>query len=193
MTIRSLLALVASLILGAAAAPAMAEPAPPAQDDGAPGLRVDAEVDPTAYVLNGYSLHVGVGHRRLRVDLGAFAMQIPAAIHGNEGFTQSFDGFGAKLQYFLFAEQRGGFVGIDGGLAHVLVQRNGTGLASRQTQINVGVNAGWRFSIAANLYATAWLGVGRALGADDVMLGDARFDSQPWTVFPAIHVGYRFQ
>src|SRR5687767_8761741 len=88
-------------------------------------FHADMEVDPTAYILDGYSLHVGLGWKRLRVDLGAFAIAVPEAIHGNEGFSSSFDGFGAKLQLFPFGEQRGGFVGIGVAAARVLVQRDG--------------------------------------------------------------------
>ena len=182
----------ASLTAVAAPAPALAEPAGTAAAT-APGLRADVEVDPTAYVLGGYSLHVGLGYQRLRVDLGAFAMEVPAAIHGNDGVTQFFDGFGAKLQYFPFAAQRGGFAGVDAGVSHVLARRDGTDLAARQTQLSAGVHAGWRFLIAADFYATAWVGVSRQLGADDVMLGGEPVEAQRWVVFPAIHLGYRIR
>src|SRR5688500_19215795 len=85
-------------------------------------FHADMEVDPTAYVLDGYSLHVGLGWKRLRVDLGAFALAVPAAIHGNDGFSAAFDGFGAKLQYFPLRPQRGLFVGGDAGAIRTLVR-----------------------------------------------------------------------
>ena len=43
----------------------------------------------------------------MRIDLGAYAMAVPRFIHGNKSFDQSFDGFGVKLQYFLFADRAG--------------------------------------------------------------------------------------
>jgi len=174
--------------LAAAAAPALAEPAP----TSATALRADLEIDPTAYVLDGYSLHGGLERGRLRLDLGAFALAVPAAIHGNDGFSAAFDGFGAKLQYFAFAAGRGGFVGVDAGVSRLLVQLDGTDLAHRQRQLSVGVNLGWRFPISHGIYATPWLGLGRTVGGGDVMLGGRTFTMTPWTVFPAVHVGRRF-
>lgn len=153
----------------------------------------DAEIDPTAYVLDGHSVHVGVGAGHLRVDLGAFAMTLPAAIHGQDGFTAAFDGFGAKAQYFLRDDRAGLFAGVDAGLVRLDVARDGTDLAARDRQLQAGVHLGYRFSLPADLYVTPWLGVGYAFGVDDVTLGGATFESTRVTVFPAVHLGYRFR
>ncbi|MFO0658259.1 MAG: hypothetical protein U0165_00270 [Polyangiaceae bacterium] len=73
----------------ATAAPTATEPS--STDTTAPArtseFHADFEVDPTAYVLDGYSLHVGLGQGRFRLDLGAFAMKVPGAIHGNKAST----------------------------------------------------------------------------------------------------------
>ena len=170
------------------AARALPSPAAPA-----PRLHLDVEIDPTAYVLSGYSLHVGFGWRHLRADVGAFALAVPGAFLPSDDFAVSFNGYGAKLQYFPFAEQRGGFVGVDAALIWQLVQRVDTELAARDRQVTLGVNAGWRFAIGDRLYVTPWIGVGRAFGARDVTLGGTRYEPMSPVIFPAIHVGYRFQ
>src|SRR4051812_21013814 len=113
------------LVLAGLAATAGAEPSP---------LHADVEIDPTAYVLSGNSIHVGIGTGRYRLDLGNFAMAMPQFVHGDDGFDVSFHGYGAKLQVFPFAEQRGWFVGVDGGVSRVLIQRQGSDLAVQQTQ-----------------------------------------------------------
>lgn len=182
----SLLAGLAALATTAATAPAAAA------EPGSPQLRADIEIDPTAYVLDGYSVHAGIERGRFRLDLGAFALALPEAIHGNDGFSASFDGFGAKLQYFVFAEGEGGFVGVDVGLSRLLIQLDGSDAAGRQRQVSTGINLGWRFPITHGVYATPWLGVGRSFGGGDVMLGGRTFTMSPWTVFPAVHVGRRF-
>ena len=156
-------------------------------------LHADAELDPTAYALSGYSLHVGIGYQRLRVDAGNFALAVPGWVHGNDAFDVAFDGYGAKLQLFPLAEQRGLVVGVDAAYPRVLVERRGTQMAVRDGQLQAGVNVGWRFPIVDRLYATAWLGIGRAFGARDVTLGDATFRPSRTVVFPAIHVGYAFR
>ena len=181
-----------SLLLTASSA--LAEQAPIANlQPVSEAFHADAEVDPTAYVFGGYSVHVGLGYRNLRLDVGAFAMDLPEFVHGNDGFDASMNGFGLKLHYFPFAEQRGAFVGVDAGLVRILVRREGTSLASQQTQLSTGVHAGYRFLLPANLYVTPWIGVSRGFNVRDVTLGDATFDSNPLSVFPAVHLGYRFR
>jgi hypothetical protein len=178
-----------------AQAPDAAERTQPTAEGSKPTTKpfhADAEFDPTAYVLSGYSLHVGLGYGHVRFDLGAFALDLPSFVHGNDGFTSSFDGYGAKLQLFPFAEQRGPLVGIDGGTSRMLVTRENSAEASRQRQFSAGVHFGWRIALPAGFYATPWLGVSYAFGAHDVTLSGATYRSSSVVVFPAIHLGYRF-
>lgn len=157
-----------------------------------PPVRGDVEVDPTAYVLSGYSVHVGVGWTRLRVDLGAFAIAVPRFVHGNDGFSSSVDGLGVKLQYFPFAEEHGGFVGVDAGFNRQLIRLDGTDLAAREEQLSLGAHVGWRFEIGPSFYATPWIGLSYGFNVHDVTLNGQTFRQGPWTVFPAVHLGYRF-
>src|SRR5262249_42230115 len=133
-----------------------------------PPVRGDVEVDPTAYVLSGYSVHVGVGWTRLRVDLGAFAIAVPRFVHGNDGFSSSVDGLGVKLQYFPFAEEHGGFVGVDAGFNRQLIRLDGTDLAAREEQLSLGAHVGWRFEIGPSFYATPWIGLSYGFNVHDV-------------------------
>ena len=156
-------------------------------------FHADLELDPTAYALDGFSLHVGLGFRALRVDLGTFGLRVPEFVHGQSHFEQRFDGYGVKVQYFPFADQRGAFIGVDGAYSRSLIRLQGSQLAARDRQFALGINAGFRFDLPANFYITPWLGVGYAFGADDVTLGDQTFDVNPLIVFPAVHLGYRLR
>lgn len=169
-------------VLLAIATPAAASP-----------LRGDVEIDPTAYVLAGHSLHAGLSYEHLRVDLGNYGLAVPQAIHGDDRFDIAFDGYGAKVQWFLRADQYGWFGGVDGGVTWFHVHRRGTDHAATDRQIGMGLDAGYRFDLPADLYAALWLGLGYQWGADDVALDGATFEPQPVTVFPAVHVGYRFE
>ena len=178
-----------SLLLAAAPASADAEgPVAPAPS----GFHADVEIDPTAYALSGHSIHVGLGLRHVRLDLGAFAMDLPHWAHGNDGYDVAFSGYGAKLHVFPFAEQAGLFLGVDGGVSHVLVRRQGTDLAVRQTQGALGVHLGYRIGLPAGFYVTPWIGVSRQFGTKDLTLAGASFHQSPFNVFPAVHLGYRF-
>jgi hypothetical protein len=156
-------------------------------------FHADVEVDPTAYILDGFSLHAGLGWNAFRLDLGVFAMAVPRAVHGQDGFDQSFDGYGLKFQWFPFHKQSGLFTGVDAGMARSLITRRENQLAHRDRQASVGIHGGYRLEITGGLYATAWLGLGYAVGTEEVVLDDRTFKPNPWTVFPAIHIGYHLR
>jgi hypothetical protein len=185
--------LAAVLATFASAAPASAaeSAARTAKAAGSP-LHLDLETDPTAFVFRGYSLHAGVGYEHLRLDVGAYAMDLPGFMESNEGFESSFHGAGAKLQLFLFDEQNGGFVGIDGGINHLRADLEGTKHHGSQNQVTTGVNLGWRFVLPYGLYATPWLGVSYSFGANDMTVDGKTYRANAVTFFPAVHVGYRF-
>jgi hypothetical protein len=156
-------------------------------------FHADVELDPVAYALDGSSIHVGLGWRRFRLDLGNFAMAMPRIVHGNEGFDVSFYGYGAKLQWFPRSEQRGPFVGIDAAAIRARIDRRDMDAGARQLLGVVGAHLGYRIALPAGFYATPWIGVGYQLGARDVTLGGATYEASPLTVFPAVHLGYRFR
>jgi hypothetical protein len=157
-------------------------------------FHADFELDPTAYALDGFSLHVGLGWNALRFDLGVFGLRVPEFVHQQPDFDVAFDGYGVKVQFFPFAEQRGAFVGVDAAYSRSLVRLQSSQLLSaRDSQLAVGVNAGFRFDVVGALYLTPWLGMGYAFGADDAQLGSETFRANPLIVFPAVHLGYRLR
>lgn len=156
-------------------------------------VRADLELDPTAYVLSGNSIHAGIGYRHWRVDLGNFAMAIPQWVHGDDGFDVSFDGYGAKLHYFLRDDQTGLYGGVGASVARMHVHLQGSDLASDDLQLGTGVEVGYRIALPHGFYATPWLGVGVTWNADPVMLGGQTYEPSRLTIFPAVHLGYRFR
>lgn len=166
--------------------------APPAETHTR-AFHLDVEVDPTAYILSGYSVHAGIGYKRVRLDLGVFAMDLPQMVHGNEGWDAAFDGAGAKLQWFPLAEQRGLWVDASIGVSRRTATLVETGASDRETMVGVGIDAGYRFALPYNLYVTPWAGLSRDLSETDVMLDGKRFTKSAWTPFAAVHIGYRFR
>lgn len=154
---------------------------------------VDVEIDPTAYALSGNSIHVGIGFSHLRVDLGNFGLALPQLTHGDDGFDVRFDGYGAKLHYYLRTEQTGLFVGVGASFARVRVHLQGSDLAGSDDQLGTGVEVGYRIPVVDHFYVTPWIGVGYDVGADKVTLGGKTYDPNPVTIFPAIHLGYQFR
>lgn len=189
LAIGAILALVASSSARAEANEAECADAKVSKDST---LRVDVEVDPLAYALSGHSVHVGVGFGHFRFDLGAFALEFPEWVHGNEGFTSSFDGFGIKAHIFVEGDGTGPFAGVAGGLARTLIQNDASGRAQRDLHASLGVELGWLLPIVEGLYVKPWIGVGWTFGVEDVVLDRQRFEANGLTVFPTVHLGYAF-
>jgi hypothetical protein len=159
----------------------------------ASSLHADFEVDPIAYVFSGHSLHLGLGYRRVRADLGAFAADTPRFLETSDNFRTSASGFGVKLEFFPFAEQKGLFVGADANLSRTWIRRRGTPLAVRQTGFSTGLVAGVRIPVIAGLYVAPWLSVNYTFGTDDIELDGASYDgSGSFGVLPFVHIGYQF-
>lgn len=177
------LSLLAALSLAAHAGPV-------ATDD--PALHADVEIDPTAYALDGNSLHVGLARGALRLDLGNFGLALPSALV-DDGFAARFDGFGAKLQWFPRTPQRGLFVGADAAVGRVQIERRSTHVVAHDRQVGLGVHVGYRVDLPARLYVTPWIGVSYQAGASDVTLDGATYHARAISVFPAVHVGYRLR
>lgn len=166
--------------------------APAATTTAAADLHLDLEVDPTAYALSGYSVHLGVGWRRLRVDLGVYAMDVPAFIHGNDGFDAAFAGAGAKLQYFPLAAQRRLFFDLGFGVSRREITLAESGESTRDIATSIGASTGYRFGLPYGFYATPWAGINVDLDHTRAMVGGRSFAMSRVTPFAAIHVGYRF-
>ena len=97
------------------------------------------------------------------------------------------------MQWFPFAEQKGFFAGVESGVSKILARRKGTDLAALNTQVGLGVQVGYRILLPADFYVTPWVGVGYEFGAEDVTLAGATTKASPVTVFPTVHLGYRFR
>lgn len=151
----------------------------------------DVEIDPTAYLLNGHSVHFGFGSENFRFDIGTFGLEIPKAFHGDNNYDLEFEGFGVKLDY-LFGDYAGWFVGIEAASSEVTYTRKSTNETATRTQISLGPRAGYRIMYTKNITITPWLGINLNLEHDDVMLDEERFESEAVTFFPAVHLGWRF-
>jgi hypothetical protein len=183
------LAAVAAVSVSLAAVPAFAETDRTVSPSS---YHLDLEADPTAYALSGYSAHLGLGFDHVRVDLGVYAMHVPQFVHGDDGYDVRFNGLGTKVQYFFATEQRGWFAGVDADFAWIRASRQGTDASDLQRTFGLGVDAGYRISLPVGFYVTPWLGLGYQFGTKDVTIAGATYKSSPITVFPAIHLGYRF-
>jgi hypothetical protein len=176
MTMRYAAAL-AALIL-TAAAPAAAQ--------------VEVETDPMAWALGGHSLHVAKVVGPVRINAGTFGIEIPRAYHGNEGWQSSMKGAGVKLDW-LGGDIDGLFAGVDGGWMRSTYTLDATGGTARRDVLGVGVRGGYRQPLGRRgLYVAPWVGVSYNIDGADVVVGGETFERSAITVFPTVHIGWRF-
>lgn len=154
-------------------------------------LRLDIEIDPIAYALDGFSLHVGLGKGRYRLDLGAFGLELPEAIHGQEDFRSSFAGYGAKLDVFLHDDGWGPFMGLEGGFTTMTIVDTLSSQSAEDRAFGGGLRAGWRIQLPSSFYITPWVGVGYRFSEDPQIAGRT-YENSPITNFPTVHFGHRF-
>lgn len=153
--------------------------------------QVEVEVDPFAYALNGYSLHVAqiVGNSRLSV--GIFGIDVPRFLHGEDDWRVVMRGAGVKWD--LIGSPSGGFfAGVDAGYMRMSNTLDAIGETRKSHVINIGLRGGYRWSLGwQRLYMSPWVGIGYSFG-EDVHIDGRTFDHRPISVFPTVHVGRRF-
>ncbi len=154
---------------------------------------LDFEIDPIAFALQGFSLHSGIRLHHFRIDLGVFGLQMPKALTNNDRFRTRFAGFGAKLDYRFFGAGDGPFVGIDFGAARVSAVHESSSLSESHYEFTVAARVGYEFDIYRGFYVVPWVSLGYRIGGRDVTVaGDTLAGSSALSVFPTVHLGYRF-
>lgn len=152
--------------------------------------QVEVEADPIAYAANGFSLHVARVLGSARLSVGTFGADVPEWMHGNDDWSFSVRGAGVKMDY-LGSRADGWFVGVDGGYMRMTYGSGGESV--KRDQVAAGMRGGYRLDIGrSGLYLAPWVGVSYGFGGGDVEIGDQRFDHSPITIFPTVHVGWRF-
>ncbi len=152
--------------------------------------QVQVEVDPIAYLLKGYSVHMGYLFQTSKVDAGVFGLEVPKSIHGNAAFTVKMGGFGLKWHYF--GKSTGGFyAGIGTGYSGTKYSANGE--TRTVNSFSVGVEAGYRIEFqGTGFYICPWLGLDHDFGPKNIFVAGKSFKLGEITPFPTVHLGWKF-
>lgn len=164
--------------LSALATPALAAPI------------LDVEIDPIAYALGGYSVHAGVRHGAWRFDLGAFALDVPEAVHGQDGFEQSMGGFGLKVDHRPFASLPNLFFGVQMSVVREAVRRVDVNITETQRLVTAGPRVGYQIDLGAGFYVVPWMSVDVVLTDRALDVAGETFDAGRLVPFPTLHLGY---
>lgn len=154
----------------------------------------EVEVDPFAYLMDGFSLHVAQNSRtsNSRLQGGIFQADVPEWIHGDDEFDVRMQGITLKADYFPFDETSGWFMGIDGTYYRMRYRLEQTGETEDSNQFGLGPRLGYRYEIGDDLYITPWISAQYVFNADDVYISGVRYSESDISVLPTVHLGWRF-
>lgn len=152
------------------------------------------EIDPFAYMYDGYSVHVGKQTGPLRLDLGVFAMDIPEFaeeyMYDSEDFDIKFKGLGIKLDYFI---EKNIFIGLDSNVQKREYIHHTTNSKVEKTVAFVGVRTGFNYELNKNLYFSPWFGVSKNItGNEKITVSTSSVETGEYDYFLTAHIGYKF-
>jgi hypothetical protein len=154
----------------------------------------EAEADPTAYALEGFSVDLGhpILGERFRVQLGAFGAETPEWVHGNSGFAENSLGLTFKFDYFPLRPSSGLFLGADSNYSWVRYELNQTHEHVDRNIVGLGPRVGYRLNFGKHFYLSPWVSVDYQFNAKDVTISGKTFHENRYSVFPALHLGWTF-
>lgn len=149
------------------------------------------EVDPLAYLLEGYSGHLIYDTEKgVSVDLGAFGLKIPDSMEPKDGFDTSFTGYGVKLAYYGKSID-GAFWGLSYGTTDYEVEQTSSHAKQKLNVQSAGVQFGYRFG-KKNLFVKPWIGFDKILNAENLNFNGTEYKVPEFNIFPTVHLGYSF-
>lgn len=157
------------------------------------------EIDPMAYILKGYSVH-GVYHSagRWSYDLGIFGIEEPEFYSDNKDFKIKHNGAGIKVHYHLHGiDTKGFYVGLGSSYSKTEATEKESKIKNSGSALDLGMHGGYRFFMFKNnngkgLYLTPWISLDYHLYQDKIKFEKVDFKQNSLSVFPTVHVGYRF-
>ena len=154
----------------------------------------EVEADPMAYALKGFSAHVArpFSAGRFRLQLGTYGAELPQWTYGNSAFTVNSRGGTIKFDYFPLRPLDGLFFGVDSNYSHVRYELNQTHERRYNNITGLGPRVGYRFNVGEHFYVSPWISLDYQFGAKDVSVAGETVRGNKYSVFPTVHLGWRF-
>ncbi|ETZ24912.1 autotransporter domain-containing protein [Pedobacter sp. V48] len=159
--------------------------------------RLEVEADPLAYILNGYSVHVGVTYGKFRSSIGTFGIKQPSFQLDNDAFSVYSSGFDLKTDY-LFGKTKGFHAGLQLTYGKDKIGLKGSSDQEDLWGLNIGARGGYRFMFGnaenkyRGLYLNPWAALIYSANAKTISKGKEAYKQSSASIFPAVHVGWRF-
>jgi hypothetical protein len=159
--------------------------------------KFDIEVDPIAYALSGFSVHVEYPiAENQRIDFGVYGLEVPEFFHNQKNWNQNIWGFGFKWDYFLSGKMEGFFVGIGADYSESKCSLSQSDKVVFKSFYATGVNTGYKFNLFSDnkggLYIKPWIGFDYTFGDKESKINNSVFEHQSLRIFPTVHLGWSF-
>jgi len=164
----------------------------------------ELEADPIAYILHGYSVHLGYQSGHLRWDLGAYGAEEPSFFSGYDNFKIRSNGVGIKMDY-LFHKRKGLLLGIESDISKEKVSSKSNdasveGIDSKTfTNVSVAMRVGYRIMLGKKdndyrgFYIFPWVSfLSFNLNPQSAIIKGSSYEQKTLSFFPTVHVGYSF-
>jgi len=150
------------------------------------------EIDPLAYIVNGYSFHSGFQYQHYRAQAGIFSAEIPRAVSDNKNFSVQQYGYGFKVDYLL-APNGGWFAGIEYSSTTISYRLRSNGVEERKPAKLIGMRTGYQFIFTNGVYLTPWVGLMRNVSdTSTVVISGEKYNVNNVVLFPTVHIGFQF-
>lgn len=155
----------------------------------------EIEIDPIAYLLNGYSVHIGRQYGSWKYDINTAAEslnQVQTNVFlSNDNFTAKFFSYGAKIDY-IGPSQTGFHVGIQWDYLQWSYSSTINGITANNYTQDAGIRFGYRLG-SGSVYVDPWVGfLYNYQGTGSINVGGLNFNQQSFQIFPTLHLGVRF-
>jgi len=159
------------------------------------------ETDPIAFILKGYSAHLGYQTGHFRWDVGVYGVEVPSFFSGYDNFDIRSNGAGIKLDY-LFQKRKGLLVGIESNISRERVSpksNDDKDLTKRFTNVSLGMRVGYRWMLGSKkndykgLYIFPWVSfLSVNLNPQSAIIQGEEYKQKTFSIFPTVHFGYSF-
>ncbi|SFD23988.1 hypothetical protein SAMN05518672_1011204 [Chitinophaga sp. CF118] len=161
----------------------------------------ELEVDPIAFILNGYSAHVGYQSGHFRWDVGVYGIEVPSSFSGYDNFKIKSNGGGVKMDY-LFQKRKGLLLGIESNISNERVSPKSNpdnDITKTFTNISLSMRVGYRWMLGSKsrgykgLYIFPWVSfLSFNLNPQSAYIQGQEYKQKMLSFFPTVHFGYSF-
>jgi hypothetical protein len=165
---------------------------------------VELEADPIAFILHGYSIHLGYESGHLRWDAGIYGAREPSFFTGYNNFNIKSDGAGIKMDY-LFHKRKGLLLGLESDISREQVSLKPTGpdphpdISRTFTNVSFSMRIGYRCMLSGRhngykgLYIFPWVSfLSVTVNPQSASLAGQEYRQDTFSYFPTVHIGYSF-